>query len=255
MNVPPRHPSRCHRRYGQCQSWTPQLVLGPLQQSPPSKWVAALWSGVLAVLPLTLGIVMLAGGVCLGLLLGAVPVAVLCAMTCRPSPRCARSTEPAGLCCNAMMLSLRATCCRLDADTFGPGVPAAPAVVAITVCLYAFCIAFAINSAIHSYLIVAYAEGDKVRLLPCLLLCYRGPSRCLASHLIPLAKLAMRPAWPRAAAGCSNSGRLLRVQRGGAAGGHPGFGCTVQLRGQQHCGRLWSLPDGLRGLCRCILCH
>lgn len=50
------------RRYGQCQSWTPQLVLGPLRQSPPSKWVAALWAGVLAVLPLTLGIVMLAGG-------------------------------------------------------------------------------------------------------------------------------------------------------------------------------------------------
>jgi len=38
-------------------------VLGPLRQSPPSKWVAALWSGILAVLPLTLGIVMLAGGV------------------------------------------------------------------------------------------------------------------------------------------------------------------------------------------------
>ncbi|PRW57505.1 major facilitator transporter [Chlorella sorokiniana] len=94
--------------YGQFQSWTPQLVLGPLRQSPPNKWVAALYSGALAVLPLTLGIIMLAGG------------------------------------------------------TFGPDLPAAPAVVAITVCLYGFCIVFAINSAIHSYLIVAYAEGDKV---------------------------------------------------------------------------------------------
>ncbi len=53
-------------------------------------------------------------------------------------------------------------CCQPNADTFGPDVPAAPAVVALTVCLYAFCIVFAVNSAIHSYLIVAYAEGDKV---------------------------------------------------------------------------------------------
>ncbi|EFN55998.1 hypothetical protein CHLNCDRAFT_8794, partial [Chlorella variabilis] len=93
--------------YGQMQSWTPQLILGPLKQSPPNKWVAALWCGVLTVVPLSLGIVMLAG------------------------------------------------------DTFGPGVPPGPAIAAITVVLYAFCIVFAINSAIHSYLIVAYAEGDK----------------------------------------------------------------------------------------------
>ena len=73
--------------------------------------------------------------------------------------------EPAGLCCRQCHdAEPTCLCCRLDADTFGPGVPAAPAVVAITVCLYAFCIVFAINSAIHSYLIVAYAEGDKVRL-------------------------------------------------------------------------------------------
>lgn len=48
--------------YGQMQSWTPQLILGPLKQSPPNKWVAALWCGVLTVVPLSLGIVMLAGG-------------------------------------------------------------------------------------------------------------------------------------------------------------------------------------------------
>lgn len=48
--------------YGQMQSWTPQLVLGPLKQAPPNKWVAALWCGILTAVPLTLGIVMLAGG-------------------------------------------------------------------------------------------------------------------------------------------------------------------------------------------------
>ena len=48
--------------YGQMQSWTPQLILGPLKQAPPNKWVAALWCGILTVVPLTLGIVMLAGG-------------------------------------------------------------------------------------------------------------------------------------------------------------------------------------------------
>lgn len=53
----------------------------------------------------------------------------------------------------------------IPADTFGPGVPQAPAIVAITVVLYAFCLVFAVNSAIHSYLIVAYAEGDKVGLI------------------------------------------------------------------------------------------
>jgi hypothetical protein len=44
------------------QSWTPQLVLGPLKQAPPNKWVAALWCGILTAVPLILGIVMLAGG-------------------------------------------------------------------------------------------------------------------------------------------------------------------------------------------------
>jgi hypothetical protein len=42
-------------------------------------------------------------------------------------------------------------------------VPEWPAIAAITVVLYAFCLVFAVNSAVHSYLIVAYAEGDKVR--------------------------------------------------------------------------------------------
>lgn len=45
---------------------------------------------------------------------------------------------------------------------FGPGVAAAPAIVAFTVLLYTFNVLFAVNSAIHSYLIVQYSEGDKV---------------------------------------------------------------------------------------------
>ena len=50
----------------------------------------------------------------------------------------------------------------LGTDIFGPGVEQAPAATALSVLLYAFCILFAINSAIHSYLIVRYAEGNKV---------------------------------------------------------------------------------------------
>lgn len=50
----------------------------------------------------------------------------------------------------------------LATDVFGPGVDRGAAVAAITTLLYAFCILFAINSAVHSYLIVRYSEGDKV---------------------------------------------------------------------------------------------
>jgi len=45
---------------------------------------------------------------------------------------------------------------------FPPPPPWWPSPLALTVSLYAFCIVFAVNSSIHSYLIVAYAEGDKV---------------------------------------------------------------------------------------------
>ncbi len=48
------------------------------------------------------------------------------------------------------------------AGIFGLGVPAAPAVSSLTILLYAFCIGFAVNSSIHSYLIVRYSEGNKV---------------------------------------------------------------------------------------------
>lgn len=94
--------------YGQAQSWTPQLVLRPLRQSPPTKWVAAWWCATLAAPTTVLGIIMLATNV------------------------------------------------------FGPGVDQGAAVAAITTLLYTFCILFAVNSAVHSYLIVRYSEGDKV---------------------------------------------------------------------------------------------
>ena len=50
----------------------------------------------------------------------------------------------------------------LGTDIFGFGVPSTPPIVSLTVLLYAFCIFFAINSAIHSYLIVRYGDGDKI---------------------------------------------------------------------------------------------
>lgn len=150
--------------YGQMQSWTPQLVLGPLKQSPPNKWVAALWCGILTVVPLTLGVVMLAGGGWL-----------------RPAPQSLQpQAAPTILCLCVRELHSAVLLHVLDvsmhvlnvfafscADTFGPGVAQAPAVVAITVVLYAFCLVFAINSAIHSYLIVSYAEGDKASVAAC----------------------------------------------------------------------------------------
>lgn len=51
----------------------------------------------------------------------------------------------------------------LGSDVFGPTASKPAAVTSLTVLLYAFCIIFAVNSAVHSYLIVRYSEGDKVR--------------------------------------------------------------------------------------------
>lgn len=45
---------------------------------------------------------------------------------------------------------------------FGPTSPRGAAVTTIVVLLAAFCGVFAVNSAIHSYLVVRYADGDKV---------------------------------------------------------------------------------------------
>jgi hypothetical protein len=94
--------------YGQVQSWTPQLVLAPLRQSPPGKHAAALWCAALVAPTTILGALCLATGV------------------------------------------------------FGPGADAGGAIAALTTLLYTFCIVFAVNSAVHSYLIVRYAEGNKV---------------------------------------------------------------------------------------------
>jgi hypothetical protein len=94
--------------YGQVQSWTPQLVLRPLRQTPPDKYAAFWWCGSLSVPTAILG----------GLMLGT--------------------------------------------SVFGVGANEAGAITSLTVLLYAFCVFFAVNSAIHSYLIVRYADGDKV---------------------------------------------------------------------------------------------
>lgn len=46
---------------------------------------------------------------------------------------------------------------------FGVGLPSSgPAIATLTTLLYTFCVVFAVNSAVHSYLVVRYAEGDKV---------------------------------------------------------------------------------------------
>ena len=45
--------------YGQCQSYSPQLVLAPLRQSPPNKWTCMLWNGLLVVCPIFMGAMML----------------------------------------------------------------------------------------------------------------------------------------------------------------------------------------------------
>ncbi|GBF99579.1 hypothetical protein Rsub_12204 [Raphidocelis subcapitata] len=94
--------------YGQVQSWTPQLVLQPLRQSPANKYAAVLWSALLTAVPAVLG----------GIILGT------------PIFR-RRSYLPA-----------------MTGTLMGG--------------IFAFCVVFAVNSSIHSYLIVRYSEGDKV---------------------------------------------------------------------------------------------
>lgn len=52
----------------------------------------------------------------------------------------------------------------LGTNIFGPGAAEGAAIATVTVGIYAFCLIFAVNSAVHSYLIVRYSEGDKVSL-------------------------------------------------------------------------------------------
>jgi hypothetical protein len=94
--------------YGQCQSYSPQLVLAPLKQSPPNKWACILWNAVLAVCPIFMG---------------------------------------------AMALTS-----MYDE----PGDSSTGKVATLMIGVFSFAIIFAINSAVHSYLVVKYAEGNKV---------------------------------------------------------------------------------------------
>lgn len=94
--------------YGQCQSYSPQLVLAPLKQSPPNKWTCMLWNGLLVVCPVFMGAVIL-------------------------TPMY---------------------------DENGDGNPGK--VVTLMIGVFSFAIIFAVNSAVHSYLVVKYAEGNKV---------------------------------------------------------------------------------------------
>lgn len=93
--------------YGQVQSWTPQLVTGPLKQTPPNKLTEVLW-GLVNCLPT--------------LLMWAV-------MTWSPTFE--------------------------DYDVTGMTIWLVFAIVS-------FAIVFAINSSIHSFLVVNYASKDKV---------------------------------------------------------------------------------------------
>ncbi|KAL3929886.1 MAG: hypothetical protein SGBAC_012014 [Bacillariaceae sp.] len=93
--------------YGQVQSWTPQLVTGPLNQTPPNKLTEVLW-GVINCLP---------------------TLVIWAVMTWSPT---FTEYEVTGM------------------TTW---------LVAVIV---AFAIIFAINSSIHSFLVVNYASKDKV---------------------------------------------------------------------------------------------
>ncbi|XP_070572795.1 uncharacterized protein [Ptychodera flava] len=93
--------------YGQVQSWSPQLILKPLRQSPANKWACALWGFILIVCPAILG-------------------------------------------------SFFQFCPQAHDDVIRV------ITVVLSMGLFLFAFIFAINSAIHSYLIVKYSEGDKV---------------------------------------------------------------------------------------------
>ena len=93
--------------YGQVQSYTPQLVLGPLRQEPANKLVQVLWNGTLTLVAAGLAVAFLGTPVFVG-------------------------HHPTSM------------------------------VIVLVIGLAVFCVVFAINSSIHSYLIVRYSGGDKV---------------------------------------------------------------------------------------------
>ena len=93
--------------YGQVQSWTPQLVTGPLGQTPPNKLTEILWGLINCIPTLVMWIV----------------------MTWSPTFE------------------------EYDLETM---------TIWIIVVIVTFAIIFAINSSIHSFLVVNYASKDKV---------------------------------------------------------------------------------------------
>mmetsp|Transcript_5324 Transcript_5324/g.13481 ORF Transcript_5324/g.13481 Transcript_5324/m.13481 type:complete len:631 (+) Transcript_5324:176-2068(+) len=97
--------------YGQVQSWSPQLLLGPLRQGPPyttNKFVGALWAAILLVCPVYLAILM------------------------------------------------------LGTDVFYPPSSDSVKLGTMTAGIAAFCLIFAVNSSVHSYLVVRYSDGNTV---------------------------------------------------------------------------------------------
>lgn len=93
--------------YGQVQSWTPQLVTGPLKQTPPNKYTEILW-GVINCLPTLVG---------------------------------------------AIVMGFSPSFMNHDIT---------PMTTWFIIIIVVFAIIFAINSSIHSYLVVKYAKSDKV---------------------------------------------------------------------------------------------
>jgi hypothetical protein len=97
--------------YGQVQSYTPQLVMRPLRQSPPNKLTEVLWG-----------------------LINTLPTAIMAAVAWAYSELASRGS-----------------------DGFREGLSAW-----VLGCLVVFAIIFAINSSVHSFLVVHYAKADKV---------------------------------------------------------------------------------------------
>lgn len=93
--------------YGQVQSWTPQIVTGPLNQTPPNKFTEVLWG----------------------------------TMNCLPTL----------LMCIVMAFAPEFQRHELTTMT-----------IYFSIAIISFAIIFAINSSIHSFLVVKYAKSDKV---------------------------------------------------------------------------------------------
>ena len=106
--------------YGQLQSWTPQLVTGPLRQTPPNKLTEVLWG-----------------------LVNCAPTAVMAIVAWSASAAADAAAADAGSGEFA------------DADALYISVWLMSVVVA-------FALIFAVNSSIHSFLVVHYAKEDKV---------------------------------------------------------------------------------------------